>query len=164
MKLGALIKQLSTLKIEFLRVAAYEHEGQHLEVFLKPGQLLTVAKFLKEQQFILEDITAIDLTPRMQVVYHLASLKHGWRITLRILIDRDTPEVPSLAELIPGANWHERETKDFFGISFLGHPYLSPLLLPAESSHPLLKKAGEIKAEPEIWPVRFCNEVRDDRT
>jgi NADH-quinone oxidoreductase subunit C len=164
MKLSALIKQLSTLKIEFLRVAAYEHEGQHLEIFLKPGQLLTVAKFLKEQQFILEDLTAIDLTPRMQAVYHFAALKHGWRITLRIWIDRETPAVPSLSKLIPGANWHERETKEFFGITFLGHPYLSPLLLPDESSHPLLKKAGEIKAGPEIWPVRFCNEVIDERT
>jgi len=164
MKMSILIKELSTLEIEFLRIADYKYEGQHLEVFLEPKQLLSVVQFLKERQFILEDITAIDLTPRMQTVYHFAAIKHGWRITLRIWIDRETPAVPSLSKLIPGANWHERETKDFFGINFLGHPYLSPLLLPDEFSHPLLKKAEEIKAESEIWPVRFCNEVRNDRT
>jgi NADH-quinone oxidoreductase subunit C len=42
--------------------------------------------------------------------------------------------------VFPGANWHERETHDFFGIVFLGHPDLSPLLLPEDADfHPLRK-------------------------
>jgi NADH-quinone oxidoreductase subunit C len=48
--------------------------------------------------------------------------------------------VPSISEVFPGANWHERETHEFFGIRFLGHPNLSPLLLPEDATyHPLRK-------------------------
>lgn len=163
MKLSELVKRILTLPIDSLRVADYKREGQHIEVFLKPDQLVPVARFLQEEQFMLEDITAIDLMPRMQGVYHFASLAPFWRVTLRVWIDREKPELPSLAQFIPGANWHERETHDFFGIVFHGHPHLAPLLLPPDfTSHPLLKEAGELRVEQEIWPLKFSYEVKDD--
>ena len=50
------------------------------------------------------------------------------------------PEIPTIANVYPGANWHERETHDFFGIRFLGHPDLTPFLLPEDADyHPLRK-------------------------
>jgi len=48
--------------------------------------------------------------------------------------------VPTISAVFPGANWHERETHDFFGIRFAGHPNLIPLLLPEDADyHPLRK-------------------------
>lgn len=62
------------------------------------------------------------------------------RVVVRCRLERAKPEIPTICQLIPGANWHERETHDFFGIKFLGHPDLSPLLLPEDADfHPLLK-------------------------
>lgn len=62
------------------------------------------------------------------------------RVVVRCRLERSNPEIPTICQLIPGANWHERETHDFFGIKFLGHPDLSPLLLAEDADfHPLLK-------------------------
>ena len=62
------------------------------------------------------------------------------RVTIRTRVPRSKPEVPTISQIYPGANWHERETHDFFGIIFVGHPYLVPLLLPEDADyHPLLK-------------------------
>jgi NADH-quinone oxidoreductase subunit C len=46
----------------------------------------------------------------------------------------------TISDVVPSANWHERETHDFYGIKFSGHPHLIPILLPEDSViHPLLK-------------------------
>jgi len=59
---------------------------------------------------------------------------------IRSRLERDKPEVPTISHIYQGANWHERETHDFFGIKFIGHPDLSPLLLPEDADfHPLRK-------------------------
>jgi NADH-quinone oxidoreductase subunit C len=51
--------------------------------------------------------------------------------------------VPTISHVHPGANWHERESHDFFGIIFTGHPGLLPLLLPEDADfHPLRKDYG----------------------
>jgi len=62
------------------------------------------------------------------------------RVVIRCRLDRDEPEISTISGIIPGADWHERETHDFFGIVFTGHPDLSPLLLPEDADfHPLRK-------------------------
>ncbi len=62
------------------------------------------------------------------------------RVVVRCKMPRSNPEVPTISAVCSGANWHERETHDFFGIKFIGHPDLSPLLLPEDADfHPLLK-------------------------
>jgi NADH-quinone oxidoreductase subunit C len=59
---------------------------------------------------------------------------------LRVVLDREKPEVPSLSGIWKTADWHEREAYDFFGIQFTGHPNLTRILLPADwEGHPLRK-------------------------
>jgi len=67
---------------------------------------------------------------KMQVVYHITSYAN--KVTAELVVDlpRDTPEVDSITFLWGGANWHERETWDMFGIVFVGHPKLERLLNP----------------------------------
>lgn len=78
--------------------------------------------------------------PQMEVVYDFNHFAELCRVVVKVLIDRAEPELPTISALIPGADWHERETHDFFGIVFTGHPDLSPLLLPEDADfHPLLK-------------------------
>ena len=79
---------------------------------------------------------------RLEVVYHLFSLTHRHRLTVKVALDRDaaTPTVPSVAGLWSAADWHERECFDLFGIRFDGHPNLVRILCPDDwVGHPLRK-------------------------
>jgi NADH-quinone oxidoreductase subunit C len=76
----------------------------------------------------------------LEIVYDFNHYKSFCRITVRVRVPRSNPQLPTISSIYPGANWHERETHDFFGIKFIGHPNLIPLLLPEDSDfHPLLK-------------------------
>jgi NADH-quinone oxidoreductase subunit C len=100
-----------------------------------PESLLDLMRHLRDVAgyTFLTDVTAIDndaTTPRWTVVYHLYHLeKHDYlRVTSDCRSD-GKPEMPSLCPLWPGANWHERETYDMFGIVFTGHPDLRRILM-----------------------------------
>jgi len=79
-------------------------------------------------------VSGIDWCDRFQAVYHISSYFNN--ITVEIIVDlpHDEPEVDSVTPLWAGANWHERETFDMFGIVFKGHPNLRRLLLPEDYS------------------------------
>jgi NADH-quinone oxidoreductase subunit C len=88
-------------------------------------------------------VTAIDLGPevgQMEVIYTLYSIPFHVTLHLKVLIDRDKPEVPSLSGIWKTADWHEREAFDLLGVQFAGHPNLTRILLPADwQGHPLRK-------------------------
>ncbi len=70
--------------------------------------------------------------PRFEVVYSLLSLTRHLRVHLKVEVPEDHPQVPSVTGVWPTANWHERETYDFYGIEFTGHPDLTRILLPED--------------------------------
>lgn len=75
------------------------------------------------------------------VVYHLHNMMANFRLRLKIFMSRENIEVDSLVELFAGANWMERETYDFYGIKFKGHPDLRPILNMEDLGyHPMLKE------------------------
>ena len=76
----------------------------------------------------------------LEVVYVFNRFSARNRVNLRVRTPRSNPQIPTIAEIYPIAHWHEREIHEFFGIVFIGHPYLIPLLLPEDAEyHPLLK-------------------------
>lgn len=109
--------------------------------------LLPLCRFLKEhEQFafdFLTDLCGVDClpsSPRFLVVYHLYSMKHGHRLRLKTAVEEGNPVIDSCVPVWAGANWHERECFDLFGIVFKGHPDLRRILLPEEfEGHPLRK-------------------------
>jgi NADH-quinone oxidoreductase subunit C len=75
------------------------------------------------------------------VVYHLHNMVANFRIRLKVFMSRENIEVDSLTELYAGANWMERETFDFYGIKFKGHPDLRAILNMEDLGyHPMLKE------------------------
>ena len=70
----------------------------------------------------------IDPDKRFAVIYHLLSLKHNARLSIKCFVDTDMPRIQSLVDLWPCANWHEREVFDMFGVVFDGHPDLRRIL------------------------------------
>ena len=84
--------------------------------------------------------TARTCAQRLHVVYHLLSMTYRRRIRLEVAVDVDDPHVPSVVEVYPTADWHERETWDMFGIVFDGHPALTRILMPDDwDGHPQRK-------------------------
>lgn len=67
-------------------------------------------------------------TNELGVVYHLQSFVNNHRIRIKTSTDLNQPTVPTITSLWPAANWMERETYDFFGIQFEGHPNLKRIL------------------------------------
>lgn len=76
----------------------------------------------------------------LHAVYHLASFTHNRRIRVEVTCPDDDRHIPSVVAVYPNADWHERETWDFFGIIFDGHPFLTRILMPDDwAGHPQRK-------------------------
>ncbi len=120
----------------------YHYRG---ETFRVPSErLLDVCRWLRDNpefdMSYLSFVSAIDWPDRFEVVYHLASVNLGHGLTLKTSIPKERPSIPSVVELWPGADWHEREAYDLFGIVFEGHPDLRRIMMSAAwTGHPLRK-------------------------
>ncbi|MDO3629014.1 NADH-quinone oxidoreductase subunit C [Mucilaginibacter sp. BT774] len=94
--------------------------------------LLTFLKTDAALQFIfLTDITAIHYPERQKpigIIYHLHSLVNNIRIRIKVFLADGDVKMPTATGLWNGANWMERETYDFFGVDFEGHPDLRRIL------------------------------------
>ena len=118
--------------------------------------LIPLLRFLKEREEFafdfLTDLCGVDYlpaSPRFQIVYHLYSLKHKHRLRVKVAVEENDPVVDSCISLWAGADWHERECFDLFGIIFKGHPNLQRILLPTDFvGHPLRKD----------FPLEGCKE------
>jgi NADH-quinone oxidoreductase subunit C len=76
----------------------------------------------------------------LHAVYHLVSITHNRRLRLEVSAPDADPHVPSVTSVYPAANWHERETWDFFGLIFDGHPALTRIEMPDDwPGHPQRK-------------------------
>ncbi|TMR97358.1 NADH-quinone oxidoreductase subunit C [Nonomuraea basaltis] len=76
----------------------------------------------------------------LRAVYHLCSITHNRRVRLEVSAPDADPHIPSTVSVYPGHDWHERETYDFFGIVFDGHPALTRIMMPDDwDGHPQRK-------------------------
>jgi NADH-quinone oxidoreductase subunit C len=99
-------------------------------------------------------LTGVDeLDEGFSIVVHLWSPAERHHVLLRTRVTRDAPVVPSAAAVFRGANWHERETYEMFGVQFSGHPNLVPLLLPdGFEGNPLRKEFVLAARAAKTWP------------
>jgi len=106
-----------------------------MTILVDVDDIIDVLRFLKldnELQFVhLTDITAVHyphLEKEYAVVYHIHSLIHNIRVRVKVFLYGPNPEIPTATVVWKGANWMERETYDFFGVNFIGHPDLRRIL------------------------------------
>ena len=128
-------------------VASSEPYGM-LTVEVKKEDIKKVIHHLRDSSLefgFLTDICGIhypeDREKELGVIYHMHNMKENARIRLKAFSTRDAAEYETLTDLFAGANWMERETYDFYGIKFKGHPDMRPILNMEDLGyHPMLKE------------------------
>lgn len=97
----------------------------------------------------------VDLGPEggFEVVTQLTSTEHHHDIRVKVALPYDDPVCPTISDLYPTCDWHERETMEMFGIRFEGHPRPVKLLLAEPfDGHPLRKDFPLMSREVKPWP------------
>jgi NADH-quinone oxidoreductase subunit C len=123
------------------------HRGE-ITFFIRREHLLRTARRLRDEQDLrfelLSGVSGVhypeDRGRELHAVYHLLSMTHNRRIRLEVACPDADPHIPSVVAVYPTADWHERETYDFFGIVFDGHPALTRIEMPDDwPGHPQRK-------------------------
>jgi NADH-quinone oxidoreductase subunit C len=124
------------LSAQFPQLSEWE-EQYGLLAFRSPAKEgLDILRYLFDEEQLkfrfLTDLTAVHYPDRKEeelcVVYHLHNLEDNIRLRMKIYLPVEKPDVASATPVFSGANWMERETYDFFGVNFIGHPDLRRIL------------------------------------
>ena len=107
-----------------------------LTIEMEPSAMHAVISWLKKDESLdisfLTNIGGVhypEQTDReFAIVYHLQSMSNNFRMRLKAYVSLENPEIDSIVDIYAGANWMERETFDFYGILFKGHPNLIRIL------------------------------------
>lgn len=127
---------------------------------VKHDKVHDILRFLKEDKELnfhfITDLTGMQTADEKQlgVIYHLHNMPKNIRVRIKTFFDINKPEIPTATDLWPGANWMERETYDFYGIKFKGHPNLVRILnvdemdiFPLRKEYPLEDQTREDKED-----------------
>jgi NADH-quinone oxidoreductase subunit C len=103
-------------------------------ITIQSGILLDVCLYLRDNEELLFDylscLSGMDYKTTLGVVYNLYSFKYGHKVTLKVIVDKSNPTIPSIEKVWKSADWHEREAYDMMGVKFEGHPNLIRILCP----------------------------------
>ncbi len=149
-------------------VLAFEDQFGHAVVTVSPARYREMARFLREEPEFDCDYcdfcSGVDFGDSgLEVVTHLYSTTIGHHVRLKVRLAREHPVCPTISDLYPGANWHERETAEMFGIAFEGHPQPVKLLLPEPfEGHPLRKDFPLMTREAKPWPGAVEGEEEEE--
>jgi NADH-quinone oxidoreductase subunit C len=118
-----------------------------LTLAINPEHLLEVARHLRDDQDLRFEMCLgvsgvhypADSRP-LHAVYPMLSITHNRQLRLEVAVTDSDPHIPSIVSVYPMNNWHERETWDFFGIIFDGHPAMARIAMPDDwVGHPQRK-------------------------
>ncbi len=135
-----------------------EFRGQ-VSITVKRERIKEILRFLHDAPELsfdyLEDLCGVDYLskkePRFEVVYHLYSMEHRKRIRIKAEVSEDDCAIDSVVNIWEGADWHERECFDMFGIVFKGHPDLRRILMPEDWEGYPLRKDYPVEGPEEKW-------------
>ena len=115
----------------------FKQERDILSVEVPADKISAIILFLKndtELRFhFLTDLCGVhypdnELERQMAIVYHMHNWYENTRIRIKTFINGSNPEIKSISTIFPSSNWMERETYDFYGVNFIGHPQLKRIL------------------------------------
>lgn len=130
-------------------------------VILAAGDLVSAMQYCRDDLGfdMLLDICSVDNSgedPRFEVVYELYSIAQATHLRIKTTCDEASPEIPTISDIWPTANWHEREIFDMMGIRFTDHPDLRRILMwEGYPYHPLRKEFPLAGKDSEVEEVAF---------
>jgi len=140
-------------------VVGFDEQHGHAVATISPVRYRELVTFLRDEPSFACDYcdfsTGVDLGPDggFEVVTHLFSTIHHHNVRVKVKLPQQEPVCPTISDLFAGANWHERETSEMFGIRFEGHPQPVKLLLSEPfDGHPLRKDFPLMTREAKPWP------------
>ena len=136
-------------------VAEITEFGDQVSVLVNKTRILEIMSFLRNSSELyfdyLTDLCGVDYqgrkNERFEVVYHLRSILHNHCIRIKAAIPEKDCKIDSVVRIWAGANWHERECFDMYGISFTGHPDLRRILMPEDWEGNPLRKDYPLKSD-----------------
>ena len=123
-------------------VVAFEVQHGHPVATVSTERYRDVCRFLRDEpEFDCTycDFTAgVDFGPErgFEVVTHLYSLSHRHNVRIKVLLSHEEPTCPTVSDLFPTSDWHERETREMFGIRFEGQPLRKDFPLMSREAKP----------------------------
>ncbi|HLF47610.1 MAG TPA: NADH-quinone oxidoreductase subunit C [Chitinophagaceae bacterium] len=157
-----------SLTIEIVKQKLKSKFAEQVSAFTEPYGMLTfeapkeinlkVLNFLFDDEELnfrfLTDLQAVHYPDQkgreLVVVYHLHNLKDNLRIRFKVFTDINTPDVYTATGLFSAANWMERETYDFYGVNFVGHPNLKRILNVEEMDYFPMRKEFPLEDQTRI--------------
>jgi NADH-quinone oxidoreductase subunit C len=139
----------------------------HTVVSISVQRYRDLVRFLRDEpEFACDycDFTGgVDWGDRFQVITHLFSTTHHHNVRIKVSLPHEDPVCPTISDLFPTANWHERETREMFGIEFEGHPQPVKLLLSEQfEGQPLRKDFKLMSREAKPWPGAVEGEEEEE--
>lgn len=150
------------------QIAAIEVQHGHVVATIPTSIYREACRFLRDDPDLACDYCdftgGVDREAEgFEVVTHLFSTSHRHNVRVKVRLPREEPVCPTLSDLFPTCDWHERETSELFGIRFDGHPKPVKLLLPEPfEGHPLRKDFALMTREAKPWPGAVEGEEDED--
>lgn len=138
-------EELKIKLAESFTTAAFDESGQWLNMNVPVADWPEVAHGLRQYKDSPFDymfcLTCVDWKTKLTMVYHLSSTQTRNTVVVKVDLDRNKPEIESVANIWRTADFHEREVYEMFGVNFLNHPDLRLLILPDgwEGRNPMRK-------------------------
>ncbi len=140
-------------KVEFIESTKKNikaiNEGRRLFMKADREVLHDLAKYLHDKLNFEQasSVAGVDWVDHMQVVYHLTNYCTSMVVEVTVDIPNDDLHIASVSDIWEGANWHERETYELFGIVFDGHPKLERLLTPKSYEFFPFRKSYKLRGQ-----------------
>ncbi|MCI0469768.1 MAG: NADH-quinone oxidoreductase subunit C [Nitrospirae bacterium] len=154
------MEPLQVIREEFTDdiISASEFRGQ-ISVTLKKDNVFEILRFFRDEPRLnfnlLRDLCGVDYfkikEPRFEVVYNLYSISYRRSVMVKAQVPEIDCRIKSVTSLWAGANWHERECFDMFGIVFEEHPDLRRILMPEDWEGYPLRKDYPVKGPEKEW-------------
>ncbi len=118
------------------KVSKLELDPAQDAVLVEADAVRDLFKHLKEDENLkfdyLSSLSGVDVVEHLEVVYHISSTSTKEKLTVKVKLPTENPEIDTICDIIRAADWFEREIYELYGIYVKNHPDLRPLLLPED--------------------------------
>lgn len=133
---------ISSLKTKFQDNVTVESIGNSINIQTSKENFYSLVKYLADEKIApyFSFLTAVDYSDRIDLIYYFYNIDQNMSIKIKTFTEKISPKIQSIALIYKGADYHEREVFDLFGVVFENHPNLKRLLTPDDfEGYPMRK-------------------------